>query len=427
MLCNAIGCVGFSWMASPACTELEMVVMNWLAEMLTLPERFKFGTPGTKGGGILQGSASEATLVAILSARAKAIDKFLRENPGKTEDDVVTKLIAYSSEQAHTCGERAARLAGVKYRALKVDEAYSVDADLMAAAIEEDKAQGLVPFFFMASFGTTSCCSFDDLELLGPLCKENDVWVHVDAAYAGAALACPEFRPLMPGVDLCDSFTVNLAKWMLVTFDCSAFWMSDATWMSQKYNVDPLFLKHKHENSGIPDYRHWEIPLGRRFRSLKVWFVLRMYGVEGIRAHIRKHVRLAREFAGLVEADERFELTVPVRLGLVCFRLKSGGNEANEALNSRVNERRNIHLTPARLGETFTLRVAICSRMAESADIVRAFEEICDVASELEEEKEVIFATEKPRLARKISNIFLEVEDSSKEFFQQFKENECCK
>eukprot|EP00095_Tigriopus_kingsejongensis_P010576 snap_masked-scaffold1137_size60140-processed-gene-0.11 protein:Tk10576 transcript:snap_masked-scaffold1137_size60140-processed-gene-0.11-mRNA-1 annotation:"aromatic-l-amino-acid decarboxylase" len=365
ILSDAIGCIGFSWIASPACTELEMVMMNWLGKMLDLPEQFLF-RPGAKGGGVIQGTASEATLVALLSARSQAIGKHGPESMGK--------LVAYGSKVAHSSVERAGMLAGVKMRLLDVDEDFSLRGATLQRAIEEDKSAGLVPICVVATLGTTSCCSFDNLLEMGPICQEEDIWMHVDAAYAGSAFICSEYRPILNGVEFAQSFNFNPHKWLLVNFDCSAMWVQDANAMVNAFDVDPLYLQHKYQGQ-IPDYRHWQIPLGRRFRSLKMWFVMRLYGQEGLRKHIRSQIALAHEFEELVVNDDRFELTMPVTMGLVCFRLK-GSNEINEALNQMINDEGKIHVTPSKVGDRFFLRVAICSKATESRDVEFAFEVI---------------------------------------------------
>ena len=374
MLSGAISCIGFSWLASPACTELEMLTMDWLGKMLALPEHFLFASGGP-GGGVIQGTASEATLVAVLSARTQAIAKHAKEQDQEVQDSNITsRLVAYCNSQAHSSVERAGMLAGVRMRLLESDENFSLRGETVAKAVREDREQGLVPFCVIATLGTTSSCAFDKLQEIGPVCAELGLWLHVDAAYAGSAFVCPEFRPLLDGIELADSFNFNPHKWMLVNFDCSAMWFRDARLTVDAFSVDPVYLKHSHQGE-IPDYRHWQIPLGRRFRSLKLWFVMRLYGVEGIQAHIRTQVELAKQFAAMVEKDARFELPVPAAMGLVCFRLK-GSNTVNEKLNTRINEAAVIHVTPSKIRETYILRFAVCSRFTVESDIQLAWDEV---------------------------------------------------
>lgn len=233
----------------------------------------------------------------------------------------------------------------------------------------------------VATLGTTNSCAFDCLDEIGPVCIEEDVWLHVDAAYAGSAFICPEYRYLMKGIDKAESFNFNPHKWMLVNFDCSAMWLKDPNWVVNAFNVDPLYLKHEQQGAA-PDYRHWQIPLGRRFRALKLWFVLRLYGIENLQAHIRKHIGLAHQFEALVLSDERFEVVEEVLMGLVCFRLK-GANEINEKLLKRINARGVIHLVPSKIRDTYFLRMAVCSRYTEPADIELSWKECKAAADEV--------------------------------------------
>ena len=207
------------------------------------------------------------------------------------------------------------------------------------------------------------------------------MWLHIDAAYAGSSFICPEYRPLLNGVEYADSFDFNPHKWMLVNFDCSAMWVKDQRSIVDAFDVDPLYLKHEYQGE-IPDYRHWQVPLGRRFRSLKLWFVLRLFGQKNLREYIRNHVRLAHEFASLVEGDDRFELTNKVTLGLVCFRLK-GPNQLSELLNKRLNDEGNMHLTPSKIGSTYFLRLAIGHKKADFEDVAFAWNEVSKNATEV--------------------------------------------
>uniref|UniRef100_A0A2K6F976 Aromatic-L-amino-acid decarboxylase n=1 Tax=Propithecus coquereli TaxID=379532 RepID=A0A2K6F976_PROCO len=366
--------------ASPACTELESVMMDWLGKMLELPEAFLAGNTG-KGGGVIQGSASEATLVALLAARTKVTRRLQAASPELTPGAIMEKLVAYTSDQAHSSVERAGLIGGVKLKAIPSDDNFAMRASALQEAVERDKAAGLIPFFVVATLGTTSCCSFDNLLEVGPLCNKEDMWLHIDAAYAGSAFICPEFRHLLNGVEFADSFNFNPHKWLLVNFDCSAMWVKKRTDLTGAFKLDPVYLKHSHEDSGlITDYRHWQLPLGRRFRSLKMWFVFRMYGVKGLQAYIRKHVQLSHEFESLVRQDPRFEICAQVILGLVCFRLK-GSNKLNEALLQRINSAKKIHLVPCHLRDKFVLRFAICSRTVESAHVRLAWEHITELAA----------------------------------------------
>ncbi|XP_056299515.1 aromatic-L-amino-acid decarboxylase isoform X1 [Pseudoliparis swirei] len=223
MLCGAIGCIGFSWASSPACTELETVMLDWLGKMLKLPDDFIAGTLG-HGGGVIQGTASEATLMSLLAARCKALRKIQAANPEILESEIRPKLVAYTSEQAHSSVERASLIGEVTMRMVPTDSTYAVRGSTLKKMLEEDKAAGLIPFFFCATLGTTGSCAFDHITELGPLCNKENVWMHIDAAYAGSAFICPEFRPLLNGIEFADSFNFNPHKWLLVNFDCSTMW-----------------------------------------------------------------------------------------------------------------------------------------------------------------------------------------------------------
>ncbi|XP_034990868.1 aromatic-L-amino-acid decarboxylase [Zootoca vivipara] len=382
MLSGGIGCIGFTWASSPACTELETVMLDWLGKMINLPPSFLAEKDG-EGGGVIQGTASEATLVALLAARSKAIHRAQSGNGTLTQGDIIGRLVAYTSDQAHSSVEKDGLIAGVQIKLLPTDDTFAVRGSALRKAVDKDKAAGLIPFFFCATLGTTTCCSFDKLSELGPICNEENIWMHVDAAYAGSSFVCPEFRHLLNGVEFADSFNFNPHKWLLVNFDCSTMWVKKRTDLTCAFKIDPVYLKHDHQESGlITDYRHWQIPLGRRFRSLKMWFVFRMYGVKGLQEYIRKHVKLAHEFKDLVLQDDRFEICADVILGLVCFRLK-GTNELNEALLKNINDSRKIHLVPCNLRGKFVLRFAVCARTVESAHVQFAWKHITKLAGEL--------------------------------------------
>lgn len=365
LLSGALGCIGFSWIASPACTELEMKVLDWMADLLGLPSEFKF-SESEHGGGVIQGTASESTLVALLAARSRALNQVLcepeltsrlgiqleaatkwkplvnndkpadNENNNKSKsidlnnneimgegnaydvsehhhhDDhgpdgqpmmashteqrppTIDRLVGYCSDLAHSSVERAGLMGGVSIKAVQSDDYCSLQGYALREQIIEDKRSGLVPFFVVATLGTTSVCSFDNLHSIGLVCREFNLWLHVDAAYAGNSFVCAENRASLRGIEFADSFDVNPHKWLQINFDCSTFFIKDSRLLVDAFNVDPLYLKHDKQGQ-IPDYRHWQIPLGRRFRSLKVWFVIRSLGVAGLQEYIR-HVSVTKPF-----------------------------------------------------------------------------------------------------------------------------------
>ncbi|CAD5119187.1 DgyrCDS7824 [Dimorphilus gyrociliatus] len=372
MLSDAIGCIGFSWVSSPACTELEGVMMDWLAKMLQLPEEF---LSTGEGGGVIQGTASEATFVTLLAARSKALSKHI--NSSKS----ITKFVVYASDQAHSSVERACLLAAVEFRSVPSNENEEMTGEALEEMIQKDIDNGLIPFYVVATLGTTPSCAFDRLLEVGPVCKKHDIWLHIDAAYAGSSFICPEFRPLLDGVEFADSFNFNPHKWLLVTFDCSTLWLKNNKYLVETFNVDPLYLKHK-EQGNVPDYRHWQIPLGRRFRSLKIWFVLRLLGSEFLQSYIRRHVQLAKEFEALVRSNDKFEVTHPVILGLVCFRLK-GDNEMNRKLHDAINNDGRIFLVPSSSKSVYFLRFAVCAYKTCLNDVKFAWKTILQISESL--------------------------------------------
>lgn len=234
--------------------------------------------------------------------------------------------------------------------------------------MEEDEQQGLIPFFVSTTLGTTGSCAFDDLAEIGEaLQRFPSVWLHVDAAYAGNAFICPELKYLLKGIQYADSFNTNPNKWLLTNFDCSTLWVRDRIRLTSALVVDPLYLQHGYTDSAI-DYRHWGVPLSRRFRSLKLWFVLRSYGISGLQAYIRHHIELAKRFEALVLKDSRFEVCNEVRLGLVCFRLK-GTDRINEKLLSSINASGKLHMVPASVNDTYVIRFCAVAQNAKVEDI----------------------------------------------------------
>ncbi|CAM1324260.1 DDC (predicted) [Pycnogonum litorale] len=373
IISEAFGSPVFSWQSCPAGTELEMVTTDWLGKALGLPTEFLFCSNG-KGGGIIQGSASEATLIAVFAAKVKMMKIQKSIHPDWSDIYILGKLVMYSSEHAHSSVEKASILESVKIRLLPGDNKFSLRGSALRKAIEDDAENGYIPFCVVATLGTTNSCAFDNLQEVGEVCKQNEVWLHVDAAYAGAAFVCPEFRYLMKGVELVDSFDFNPHKWLLVNYECSVMWFRDSDAVRNGFRVDPMYLKHDYEGV-VPDYRNWQIPLGRRFRSMKLWFVLRMYGISGLQEHIRKFVRLAHEVESMMLKDDRFEIIGDVIMGLICFRLK-GSNELNKTLLKNINDGRRIYLVPAEINDSYFLRFSIGGYDPNSNDMALSWKEI---------------------------------------------------
>ncbi|XP_048471931.1 histidine decarboxylase isoform X2 [Rhincodon typus] len=369
MLADGINCLGFTWASSPACTELEMNVLDWLAAMLGLPDHFLHHHPDSQGGGVLQSTTSEATLIALLVARKAKIMEMQSTLPKFDHSVLNSRLIAYASDQAHSSVEKAGLITFVKIRFLKTDEDWSLRGETLKQALEEDRRLGLVPFFVCATLGTTAVCAFDCLSELGPICAREELWLHIDAAYAGSAFLCPEFRNFLQGIEYADSFVFNPSKWMMVHFDCTVFWVKDKWKLQETFSVNPVYLRHA--NSGATtDFMHWQIPLSRRFRSLKLWFVIRSFGVKKLQEHIRHGTKMAKYFETLVRRDSNFEVPAKRHLGLVTFRLK-GPNRLTEELLTELNQSGTMYLVPATISNRFIIRFTVTSPMTIKDDILQ--------------------------------------------------------
>ncbi|CAF0897752.1 unnamed protein product [Adineta steineri] len=410
MLSSGLGIVGFSWAASPACTELETIMLDWIGRMIDLPVAFLPFDPNHDyeesdnesssqtdedddinedhllnsvknddeqkqaehiGGGVILGSASECILVAMLAARTKKITSKRLTDPLIEDGQILARLVCYTSKLAHSCVEKAGLIAMVRVRQLAVDEHFSLRGKTLEECIRADKEKGLIPFLVSGTLGTTSCCSYDNLKEIGEICQREQLWFHVDGAYAGSAFICEEFRYIMKGLEYADSFNTNPNKWLLMNFDCSCFWVRDKFALINAMSVDPLYLQHKHAQQAV-DYRHWGVALSRRFRSLKLWFTIRSYGIEGLRHYIREHCRLAKVFELLISTDCRFDIIGDVTLGLVCFRLK-GSNKLSQKLLLSLNDSGRIHMVPSMVNDLYIIRFAVCAKHATDDDMHVAF------------------------------------------------------
>ncbi|NXQ01258.1 DCHS decarboxylase, partial [Vidua macroura] len=381
MLADAINCLGFTWASSPACTELEMNVMDWLAKMLGLPDKFLHHHPDSVGGGVLQSTVSESTLVALLAARKNKILEMKVSEPDTDESSLNSCLIAYASDQAHSSVEKAGLISLVKIKFLPVDENFSLRGETLKKAIAEDRKKGLVPVFVCATLGTTGVCAFDNLSELGPVCAAEGLWLHIDAAYAGTAFVCPEFRLFLDGIEYADSFTFNPSKWMMVHFDCTGFWVKDKYKLHQTFSVNPVYLRHANSEAAI-DFMHWQIPLSRRFRSLKLWFVLRSFGVKKLQAHVRQGTETAKFFESLVKSDPLFEIPAKRHLGLVVFRLK-GPNWLTEKLLKELSSSGRLFLIPATIHDKFIIRFTVTSQFTTREDILQDWSIIQHTAAQI--------------------------------------------
>ncbi len=378
LVSSGLGVQGMIWATSPAATELETRVLDWLAGMMEMPEKFK---STSSGGGVIQDTASTSALTAIIAARERAT-KFISNKSG-----VRQKLVAYVSSQTHSSLEKAIKMAGIgseNLRVIGVDEQFAMQPELLEKQIQEDKSNGFQPFFVCATIGTTSSNAIDPVRTIGVICQKENCWLHVDAAMAGTAMLCPEFRHLKDGVELADSYCFNPHKWMFTNFDCDVFWVANRNELIHTFSILPEYLKNKATESGaVFDYRDWHVQLGRRFRSLKLWFVIRHYGIEGLQFHIRKHVELAQKFAGWVEQSGDFELVLEPPLNLVCFRHKSD-DAFNMKLMNTINETGKAFFTHTKLKEQVVLRMSIGQTHTEEKHVQDTWELILNSAKSLE-------------------------------------------
>jgi aromatic-L-amino-acid decarboxylase len=370
LLTAGIGVQGMVWQTSPAAAELEEVVLGWLRRMLVLPEGWS---------GVIQDTASTATLCALLTAREKATGHEANVRGLKVP------LTVYSSTETHSSVEKGVKIAGYGKENLRIvptDKKFAMVPEDLEKAVREDLRAGFRPACAVATIGTTSSGAIDPLVPIGRICREYGIWLHVDAAYAGTAAVLPEKRWILDGIEGADSFVFNPHKWMLTNFDCSAYFVKDAAALIRTFEIHPEYLKTG-VDAVVKNYRDWGIQLGRRFRALKLWFVIRDYGVEGIRAMVREHIRLARLFEGWLDGHPKFELLAPVDLSLVCFRLNDGRpeealNALNKELLARANASGKIFLTHTSLKGKFTIRLVVGGRttaerhVREAWDIIRS-------------------------------------------------------
>jgi aromatic-L-amino-acid/L-tryptophan decarboxylase len=377
MLTATLGAQCMSWATSPAATELEQAMMEWLRRMLALPEHFT---------GVIQDTASTATLVALLTARENAtahgagLAGMVESGP---------RLTVYASTEAHSSVDKGVKVAGyglAQLRRIPVGPDYGMQPEALETAIIADLAAGMVPACVVATVGTTSSTAIDPLPAIAALCRRHHIWLHVDAAYAGTAALVPELRPLFDGVEQADSFVFNPHKWMLVNFDCSAYYVRDREALLRTFQITPEYLRTA-QDAEVVNYRDWGIQLGRRFRALKLWFVIRSYGVEGLRALVRKHVALAQELAGWIEETPGFELMAPVPFGLVCFRYRPRGvaeaqvDDLNRRLLAQVNATRRVRLTHTELGGRYVIRVAVGQWQTEREHVAEAWRLVKEAAA----------------------------------------------
>ncbi|WP_205304927.1 pyridoxal-dependent decarboxylase [Nocardioides sp. 616] len=379
LISSGLGAQGMLWATSPALTEVEQVVLDWLARALGLPEEFCSSGPG---GGVIQDTASTATFTALICA-------LHRVTGGRARAEGVTSdLRVYASSQAHSSLDKAVIMSGLGEQALRVvpvdPRTQAMDVAAFREAVESDVAAGLRPVLVQAAAGTTSTGALDDVAAIGVVAREHGLWLHVDAAWAGVAAVCPEHRDATAGVaEHADSFVTNPHKWLLTTFDCSAFWVRDRTQLLGALSLLPEYLRNPATDSGaVVDLRDWHPQLGRRFRAVKLWAVLRTYGITGLQQHIRSGVELARRFADRVSADERFELVTEPVLGLVVFRLRAG-DEATLAVMESLNEGGIAYLSHTRVAGLAAMRLAVGGWRTTQQDVDRTWAAIAALTDDV--------------------------------------------
>jgi aromatic-L-amino-acid decarboxylase len=375
LLTAGMGAQCMVWQTSPAAAELEEVVLEWLRQMLGLPEGM---------AGVIQDTASTATLVALLTAREKSTN-FEANRKG-----IQKPLAVYASDQTHSSIEKGVKMAGFGWENLRfipTDKNFAMIPEKLEESIVKDKSNGFLPACVVATVGTTSSTAVDPLRPVGEICRRHGVWFHVDAAFSGTAALLPEKRWMLDGVEYVDSFVFNPHKWMLTNFDCSAYFVKDPEALIRTFEIHPEYLKTG-VDAQVKNFRDWGIQLGRRFRALKLWFVIRSYGVEGLQKMVREHIRLADLFKSWVEGHEHFELMAPVPVSLICFRLNDGRgedrlDELNRAFLERLNATGKLLLTQTTLGGKYVLRLCIAARLTQERHVRDAWTLMTSVAREM--------------------------------------------
>ncbi|KAK9066157.1 hypothetical protein SSX86_013478 [Deinandra increscens subsp. villosa] len=387
MLCTCFNSVGFNWVASPAATELEMVVMDWLAFMLHLPKSFMFSG---SGGGVLQSTTSESVLCTLVAARDRVLNEIGMEHIGK--------LVVYGSDQTHSMFKKVCKLAGIhpwniRSVSTRVEDEFSLSPHVLQKVIAADVEQRLVPLYLCVTVGTTSTTAVDPVKHLADVAKRYNMWVHIDAAYGGNACICPEYRHFLDGVEKVDSVSLSPHKWLLSYAECCCLWTKNPDLLVDSLRTNPEYLRNEHtESDSVVSYKDWQIGTSRRFKSIRLWVILRSYGVENLQNHIRTDIRMAITFERLVSSDVKFEIVVPRRFSLVCFRLKQLNGFDTESMNRKLLERVNstgrVYLTHTVVGGIYMLRFVVGATLTEEWHVIKAWEVIKEVVNTMVNEYE---------------------------------------
>ena len=378
LLSTGLGVNGMLWATSPACTEVETHLLDWMVELLGLPARFRSDGTGRR--------RHPGLGVERHPVRHPRRPRAGHRRSGNQAGVIGGQLVAYATAHTHSATEKGLRVAGIgseNLRLVAVDDTYAMRPDALAATIADDVAAGHIPFFVCATAGTTSTEPFDPVTAIAPICAEAGAWLHVDAAMCGIAALCPELRWVNDGLENVDSYCTNPHKWMGVTFDCDLLYVADRRALIDALSILPPFLRTAEGDAGaVIDYRDWQVPLGRRFRSLKLWSVLRVTGVEAIQAMIRDHVEWTQELAAWVAADPRFEIVAPHPLNLLCLRLRAG-DDATEALIAAANASGQALFTRTVLDGRSVLRFCVGGQRTQRHHVEAGWRLLQELASDL--------------------------------------------
>ncbi|PKV51528.1 aromatic-L-amino-acid decarboxylase [Aquimarina sp. MAR_2010_214] len=379
MLTATLGIQGMKWDTSPASTELEERMIEWLRDALGIPKKW---------AGVIQDSASIATLASILTAREQK-SNYQINNAGY---EGLANYRIYCSEETHSSIEKGAKIAGVgKSNVIKIptDDKLAMNPELLLDSINEDIANGYQPLCIVVAIGTTGTMAIDPLNKIANISEKLNIWLHVDAAYAGSALLLPEYQELIAGIEKADSFVFNAHKWLFTNFDCSIYFVKDKNALVNTFEILPEYLKSKTDGV-VSNHSDWGVPLGRRFRSLKLWFVMRYYGLEGLQNKLRFHIELAKWLENEIVKSSEFELIVPRSMNLVCFRFKPQKpysnkdlNNINEELLHKLNATGLIYLTHTKVNGIYTLRMSVGQTNIKKHHIEKSWQLIISKAMEI--------------------------------------------